>query len=238
VFRDEMHDTFAEELLDLWNGKIVQTREVINYALSGELINIHMQFAIMPGHEEKWDLVLVSLVDITARKKAEAYLEYLGKHDALTRLRNRAYYVEELNRISRKGPWPLSIVAMDLNGLKTVNDNQGHAAGDAMLRRAGEVLSKASGDKGAVCMARIGGDEFVALMPGSDERAAASLRDRIDSMLVLNNQFYPGQKLSLAIGMATCHSATEVEDALYTADQAMFEAKKRHYELNNLERRQ
>ena len=147
VFRDEMHDSFADQLLDLWNGKTVQIREVVNYALSGELINIHMQFAVMPGHEANWDLVLVSLVDITARKKAEAYLEYLGKHDALTRLRNRAYYVEELNRISRKGPWPLSVVAMDLNGLKTVNDNQGHAAGDAMLRRAGEVLAKATGDK-------------------------------------------------------------------------------------------
>ena len=113
-------------------------------------------------------LVLVSLVDITARKKAEAYLEYLGKHDALTRLRNRAFYVEELNRISRKGPWPLSIVAMDLNGLKAVNDAQGHAAGDALLRRAGEVLAKAAGDQQPLCMARIGGDEFVALMPGNE----------------------------------------------------------------------
>ncbi len=75
---------FAEQLIDLWNGKIVQSREVINYSLSGDLINIHMQFAVLPGHEAEWDLVLVSLIDITARKKAEAYLEYLGKHDSLT----------------------------------------------------------------------------------------------------------------------------------------------------------
>ena len=57
-------------------------------------------------------LVLLSLIDITARKKAEAYLEYLGKHDALTKLRNRAFYVDELNRISRKGPWPLTVMAL------------------------------------------------------------------------------------------------------------------------------
>lgn len=56
---------------------------------------------VLPGHEGDWSLVLVSLIDITARKKAEAYLEYLGKHDALTKLRNRAFYVDELNRISR-----------------------------------------------------------------------------------------------------------------------------------------
>jgi diguanylate cyclase (GGDEF)-like protein len=237
VFRDEMRSSFAEQLVDLWNGKTMQTREVVNYSLTGELINIHMQFAVLPGHEAHWDLVLVSLVDITARKKAEAYLEYLGKHDALTRLRNRAFYVEELNRISRKGPWPLSIVAMDLNGLKTVNDSQGHAAGDAILRRAGEVLAKAAGDQQPLCMARIGGDEFVALMPGSDERAALGLKERIESMLELNNQFYPGQKLSLAVGIASCNSAAEVEAAIHAADQAMFAAKTRYYDEVQIERR-
>ena len=148
VFRDEIHDTFAQELLGLWNGKTVQMREVLKYTLIGELINIHMPFAVMPGHEEKWDLVLVSLVDITVRKKAEAYLEYLDKHNAQIRLRNSAHYVEELK-----------------------------------------------------------------------------------------NQFYPGQKLSLALGLATCKSAPEVEDALHNSDQSMFEAKKRYYEMSNVERR-
>ena len=237
IFKGEMTRSFAEQLLDLWNGKTAQTREVVNYSIHGNLINIHMQFSIMPGHEEQWDMVLVSLVDITARKKAEAYLEYLGKHDALTRLRNRAFYVEELNRISRKGPWPLSIVALDLNGLKLVNDNQGHAAGDAMLRRAGEVLAKAAGDQTGLCLARIGGDEFVALMPGCDERMAQNLCERIESVLELNNQFYPGQKLSLAIGLAVCENAAGVEAGIHAADQAMFLAKKRYYEESQLERR-
>jgi diguanylate cyclase (GGDEF)-like protein len=236
VFRDEMSNSFAEQLIDLWNGKTVQTREVVNYSLRGDVLNIHLQFAVLPGHETHWDLVLISMVDITARKKAEAYLEYLGKHDALTHLRNRAFYVEELNRISRKGPWPLSIVAMDLNGLKVINDSQGHAAGDAVLRRVGEVLHKAVQDK-PYCVARTGGDEFVALMPGCDERAAQGLIDNIQSILELNNQFYPGQKLNLAIGRFTCAHASEVEHAIHAADQAMFSAKKNYYEESNLERR-
>ena len=236
VFRDEMSHSFAEQLIDLWQGKTVQTREVANYSLRGDLINIHLQFAILPQHEAHWDLVLISMVDITARKKAEAYLEYLGKHDALTRLRNRAFYVEELNRISRKGPWPLSVVAMDLNGLKFINDSQGHAAGDAVLRRVGEVLHKAVQDK-PYCVARTGGDEFVALMPGCDARAAQGLIDNILSILDLNNQYYPGQKLNLAIGMSTCANAAEVESTIHAADQAMFNAKKTYYEEAQLERR-
>ncbi|RYF79051.1 MAG: GGDEF domain-containing protein [Comamonadaceae bacterium] len=229
VFRDEMHDTFAEQLIDLWNGKTEQTREVINYSLGGTLINIHLQFSVMPDHLENWDMVLLSLVDITARKKAEAYLEYLGKHDSLTRLRNRAFYVDELNRISRKGPWPLSVMMMDLNGLKRVNDSEGHVAGDALLRRAGEVLANATLGQ-PWCVARVGGDEFVALLPGADERMAQEVRGRIESLIEVNNQFYPGHPLSLSIGMASARQATEVEEALHGADRAMFDAKAQHYE--------
>ncbi len=236
VFRNEMHDSFAEQLIDLWDGKTVQLREVVNYSLSGELINIHMQFAVLPAHQADWSLVLVSLIDITARKKAEAYLEYLGKHDALTKLRNRAFYVDELNRISRKGPWPLTVMAMDLNGLKRINDDHGHAAGDAVLRRAGEVLTSATAGY-PYCVARIGGDEFIALLPGCDERVAVGLQERIVSMIELNNQFYPGQNLSMAVGIAACASAGQVEAALHAADQAMFHAKARFYDETKLERR-
>ncbi|MFZ4289071.1 diguanylate cyclase domain-containing protein [Variovorax sp. HJSM1_2] len=235
VFRDEMRDCFAEQLIDLWNGKTTQLREVVNYSLSGNLINIHLQFAVLPDHLDTWGLVLVSLVDITARKKAEAYLEYLGKHDSLTQLRNRAFYMEELNRLSRKGPWPVSILAIDLNGLKLINDEEGHVAGDAMLRRAGEVLGKVV-DAGA-CAARTGGDEFAMLLPGADERQAQAVLDRIASVLELNNQFYTGHKLSMAIGVATCQSHHDLEAALIRADRAMYVEKARYYHDNHLERR-
>ena len=236
VFRDEMHTSFAEQLLELWQGKLSQQREVINYSLSGDVVNIHLQFAVLQTHEARWDQVLISMVDITARKKAEAYLEYLGKHDSLTGLGNRAFYVEELNRVSRKGPWPTCLLAIDLNGLKLVNDSLGHAAGDAMLRRAGEVLSSATAGQ-AVCTARIGGDEFVVLMPGCDERAALSLKARIQTMTDLNNQFYPGHSLSMAIGLGLCTASGQVDAALNQADQDMFAAKAKYYADNNLERR-
>jgi len=235
VFRDEMQESFGDQLLDLWQGKLVQQREVLNYSLSGEPIHIHLQFAVHQAHEARWDLVQVSLVDITARKKAEAYLEYLGKHDVLTGLRNRAFFNEELNRLSRKGPWPVSLLLLDLNGLKTLNDEQGHGAGDAMLRRAGEVLRE-SVDAPAVA-ARVGGDEFVVLLPGSDESGATTMRERILSVLVLNNQFYPGQTLSLAIGAATCQAGQSLDLALQSADQRMYQDKERYYSEQAIDRR-
>ncbi len=71
----------------------------------------------------------VALTDITARKKAEAYLEYLGKHDVLTKIYNRSFYVDELNRLERKGPAPITIIVADHERLKAANDQLGHAAG-------------------------------------------------------------------------------------------------------------
>ena len=236
IFRDEMVDSFREQLLDLWNGKTFQQREVINHTLNGDALHIHMQFDVMPGHEARWDMVLVSLVDITARKKAEAYLEYLGKHDVLTKLRNRAFFAEEVNRLARKGPWPVSILAVDVNGLKRINDEQGHAAGDAMLRRAGEVLAKSI--DAPACAARIGGDEFVVLLPATDERGAHALMQRITQVLELNNQFYTGNELSMAMGMSTCAAGSSMDMAVQAADHAMYRAKAAHYEARHIERRQ
>ena len=235
VFRDEMQQPFTEQLIDLWHGKLMQHREVVNYRLDGELINVLLQFSVLPGAEDDWRLVQVALIDITARKKAEAYLEYLGKHDVLTQLRNRAYFEDELNRLERKGPWPVTIVAIDLNRLKATNDQSGHAAGDSLLRRAGEVLGKAV-DKPA-CAARIGGDEFVLLLPGADERAGEVMLERVRSLIELNNQYYPGATLSFAMGFATAQKGERLEAAVSRADERMFDDKHEFYRSSGFDRR-
>lgn len=232
LFRDEMQDSFAEQLRELWAGQTTYEREVVNYTLHDDKLHLHMQFAILEDQREHWDLVLVSLVDITARKKAEAYLEYLGKHDVLTRLRNRAYFNEELARLNRRSPWP---VAVDVNGLKLANDELGHGAGDALLRRAGEVLGKAAEPPGVA--ARIGGDEFVVLLPGCDEDEARAAQQQIMQVLELNNQFYPGRPLSLSLGLAVCQAGESLEATLQAADRAMYTDKARFYEQHPLARR-
>lgn len=124
---------------------------------------------------------------------------------------------------------------MDLNGLKQINDEHGHVAGDALLRRAGEVFSKVASPQ--ACAARTGGDEFAMLLPGTDERGAQATIDRLHSILELNNQFYSGHKLSIAIGMATCTSSDQLEAALIRADRAMYLEKTRYYQEQHIERR-
>jgi diguanylate cyclase (GGDEF)-like protein len=226
IFRDKMEQPFAEQLKHLWQGNLFHQLEVVNYSLTGEEIYLHLQFSVMPGHEEDWRRVLIALTDITARKKAEAYLEYLGKHDELTKLYNRSFHVEEINRLERRGQYPISIVMIDLNGLKQVNDEWGHQAGDSLLRRAGEVLNKAAAETGFAC--RIGGDEFAILMPKADEEAAQAMILQIEELFAINNQFY-GTPLRAAMGCATARDGMRLEHAIRMADQAMYEAKQHYY---------
>lgn len=235
VFRDDMQTHFTEQLIELWHGKTFHQREVVNYTLGGDKLHVYLQFSVLPGHEHDWSLVLISLTDITARKQAEAYLEFLGKHDPLTKLRNRAFFVDEMNRLERKGPWPVTVIVADLNGLKAANDNEGHAAGDALLRRAGEVLMK--GVDRPAHAARVGGDEFVILLPGTDERGGAQLLERLQTLVDLNNQFYGGRPLSFAFGMASCASGDRLEAAVNQADRAMYAAKKAYYSADGANRR-
>nr|WP_229426624.1 sensor domain-containing diguanylate cyclase [Microvirga alba] len=228
VFRDDMQEPFREQLIDLWQGKIFQQREVVNYSLDGSELYLHMQFSVLPGYERDWSLVQVGLTDITARKRAEAYLEYLGKHDVLTKLYNRSFYADELNRLERKGPSPVTIIIVDLNGLKAANDQLGHAAGDALLRRAGEVLNGAV--ERPCCAARIGGDEFAVLLPGTDEREGAAMMDSIEKLVEINNQFYSGLTLSFAMGAATSRAGERLEAVVKRADMRMYAAKRAYYE--------
>jgi diguanylate cyclase (GGDEF)-like protein len=204
-----------------------EQREVVNYSLTGDELHLHLQFSVLPGYEHDWSLVQVALTDITARKRAEAYLEYLGKHDVLTKLYNRSFYVDELNRLERKGPFPVTVVIIDLNGLKMANDQMGHAVGDALLRRAGEVLGKAV-DKPS-CAARIGGDEFALLMPGMEERDAKLVLESIENLLEVNNQFYTGLPLSFSMGVATSEPGERLEAVVKRADLRMYEAKRAYY---------
>ena len=236
VFRGDMERHFKEQLIELWQGKLFQQREVVNYSLDGTELHLHLQFSVLPGCEADWSHVQVALTDITARKKAEAYLEYLGKHDVLTRIYNRSFYVDELNRLERKRPSPVTIIIADLNELKSTNDQLGHAAGDALLRRIGEVLNKAVDPP---ChAARIGGDEFAILLPGTDAHGGEAVMEHIEKLVGLNNQFYSAAAITLSMGAATSRPGERLEDVAKRADARMYRAKRAYYAAQPTDRRQ
>ena len=223
VFQGESQTHFADELVDLWNGKLSYEREGINYSLNGEPIDIQLNLQVMPGHEDDFRWVLVTLQDITARKKAEDYLRYLGTHDVMTGLYNRAFFDETLIRLEKDRKDPISIIIADLNHLKRANDTLGHQAGDNLIRRTAEVL-KTEFDNDQV-VARFGGDEFIAILPDTDAKTAAECMERIEALIRMNNKYYREPELSISMGAATSQPDLSLEKVISLADDRMYENK-------------
>lgn len=120
---------------------------------------------------------VVTFMDITERKKAEEKIKYISFHDDLTGLYNRAFFKEELKRLDNERNLPISIIMIDMNGLKIINDVFGHAAGDMLLKKMAEVFRKVCRDDDII--ARIGGDEFVILLPKTMLENAKEIAARI-----------------------------------------------------------
>jgi len=162
--------------------------------------------------------------DIMERKKAQKRLEYVGSHDALSGLYNRAYFEEEFARLERgRSFFPVSVVMADVDGMKAVNDTQGHEAGDALLQRAATVLIAAFRAEDVVC--RIGGDEFAVLLPGADRSAAEKALTRVREILAIHNSNVQGTPLSLSIGAATGEEGCKLAEIMREADHRMYQEK-------------
>jgi diguanylate cyclase (GGDEF)-like protein/PAS domain S-box-containing protein len=122
------------------------------------------------------DIAILSQ-DITQRKTVESKLLHLSYHDQLTGLYNRRFFEEEIKRIDTDQNLPLSVIMCDVNGLKLVNDSFGHASGDMLLKRAAEAIRNACREKDVI--ARVGGDEFVVLLPGTTAKETLQIANQI-----------------------------------------------------------
>jgi diguanylate cyclase (GGDEF)-like protein/PAS domain S-box-containing protein len=202
-------------------GKPVQN-ESQRRRKDGTLVPVQI-YAVPIKIDQKLIGIFAIYIDLSAQKQREQKLEYLSTHDTMTGLYNRAYFETELLRLDRGRNYPVSVVVADVDGLKQINDNLGHAAGDELLRRAAHVLKSAF--RADDIVARIGGDEFGVLLPETDAETIAQAIRRVRQILQKHNEESHAYLLSFSVGFATSRPGFSLIQALGEADSAMYREK-------------
>lgn len=173
-------------------------------------------------------ILLVSFYsNLTEKMMQEAERNSLIKSaytDELTKIHNRRYCMEYMNRIMEMENPDYTVICFDLNNLKITNDTYGHAKGDLLIKSAAEVIDKAFSPYGIV--ARMGGDEFIAITKTGDSEKISAIMEGFQHCINEKNQAIPDLNLSIAYGYASCSPKEyNIEKIYQIADNRMYEHK-------------
>lgn len=204
------------------------TRVSVRMSTQASVLWFELQMIAYSTETTELEVVVVGR-DISSQQKTEERLRHMATHDELTNLPNRTLLADRLRMTiaqSRRTNIGFTVIALDLDGFKKVNDALGHPVGDALLRIAAKRLRETLRDVDT--LARVGGDEFVAVLPGAvDEVEIQNVARRMISAIQLpfeinGNALY----VSTSIGAAVypIHGDSEVK-LLAHADTAMYRAK-------------
>ncbi len=197
---------------------------------SGDIRVWDIQSQPLPKMPDGRRVVLSLGVDITERKRMEEQLHALATTDSLTDLANRRQFLSSLNdefvRAHRLYRQCSSVLMLDVDFFKRINDTHGHAVGDAVLKHFAQLMRHSL--RKIDVAGRIGGEEFAIILPGADATAARTLAERLrgavaDTPLVLDGEIIP---LTVSIGVATIEMHDrDADSTLLRADEALYRAK-------------
>ena len=160
--------------------------------------------------------------DFSEKRKKQKEIEYLSFHDHHTGLYNRRYMEDSIKRLDTDRNIPFSIISADINGLKLTNDAYGHEMGDKLIVTVAEMLKKSCREEDILC--RIGGDEFVILLPGTDSTRAEEIKNKI--LEETNRSSIDSVIISLALGYSTKNTKDKnILEVYREADNKMYKNK-------------
>lgn len=162
------------------------------------------------------------IINSVERKERQQLLETLSYRDMLTGLYNRNKYIQVLEANEGKILHDVGVAYMDLNGLKKMNDEKGHEAGDQLIRAAADALTDVFPGRAF----RVGGDEFVIAQEGISENA---FTEKIDQL----RENMKRREVSVSVGHQWAAEERDIEEMLKRADHRMYEEKKRYYQTQD-----
>lgn len=165
---------------------------------------------------------VITFIDYTQEKESQDKITYLSTHDSLTGLINRQCFEDTLTKINIKKNLPLSVIVADINGLKLTNDIFGHGAGDELIKTTTKVLKEALKDNHII--SRVGGDEFIILLPNTPYEEAKSYIDNI--RLKLSLEKIEAIRCSISMGLSTKVKVNEnIKLIIENAENEMYKYK-------------
>ena len=202
----------------------VSQSKIQQYRVDGSAVWVEYKVKYLINQEGDVEAVGVSR-NIEERKRREQEIRFLSTHDYLTKTHNRLYLYAEARKeiaLAERSGRPLAMLFFDLDGFKAVNDQHGHAVGDAVLQRTTHVVMQNL--RKSDVLARYGGEEFVVLMPDMPLEAAHNAAERI--RLAVEAEHKPkGLTITHTIGVAVRAPNESLEQWVDRADRAMYEAK-------------
>jgi diguanylate cyclase (GGDEF)-like protein/PAS domain S-box-containing protein len=254
---NSIHLLFRDiEKIDHLLKLITINRKLKNYEIdllssSGGIINTALSASILEDRERGFNGIILTFHDITMRKKTadalfrskEKYrtkadeLFIMANYDVLTKLPNRRFFfnkLEEFQALYRATDEDFSVIFMDLNGFKSVNDAFGHDVGDLVLIEAAKRLTKAKTEQ--EFLSRIGGDEFALIIPGIKSETA--VKNRIMEIKTVFNQPFSlnelSPDLSISAGYALFSTAEDnIDTLIHNADLMMYQDKRCSNDFHN-----
>lgn len=210
--------------------------DLINYRLNRYLASSHIP---LKGVSAIGILIFIFIlitafyINITEGMMKEKERDFLIKSaytDELTHLYNRRYCSEHMKEMDSSNVSDYTVISFDLNNLKFVNDTYGHAKGDILIKSAAEVISQTFDKQGIT--ARMGGDEFVAVLMTSEKKVINQLIEEMYQNIDRKNQEIQGLNLSIAYGYASNSEISEnnIEKLYQIADNRMYQNKKQYKE--------
>lgn len=193
------------------------------YEQRGRVLEIHLKPLRSPSGEITGCLGMAQ--DITDRKKSEKQIHYQATHDALTGLANYRRFIDTLDREvqrAERSHHAFTVLLLDMDELKRINDRLGHLAGNRALKRLATLLKEQC--RGTDLAARYGGDEFAVVLIDSDRGMAEQVARRIESSL-RKDQEDPQLRVSIGIGVYP-EDGRSSQELLEAADQRLYKRKK------------
>ncbi len=222
-------DAFTHEKCENPVYTVLHSGDIMEHAnhsilVSKDGIERPIEDSAAPVKDEKGNITGVVLVfrDFTEKKQKQDEIEYLSYHDQLTGLYNRRYYEQEVERIDNERFYPLTLIMVDVNGLKLTNDAFGHLTGDLLLQKVSDILKRECRENDIV--ARIGGDEFVLLLPKTNAENAEFIIERI--LRAIEQEKTQNVILSVSLGYAVKHEHAEsIDEVFMKAEDHMYKNK-------------